>query len=147
MKKKYKNFNKSEQGFSLIEILVVLMIIGLLSTLVAINVMPSQERARIEKAKADIVILENALSMYKLEQYRYPSQDEGLRLLVKSNGKGQDNSSRSYIKRLPDDPWGNSYQYIIPGEYSEYDLFSMGADGDIGGEGNDSDIGNWEKND
>ena len=115
MKKKYKNFNKLEQGFSLIEILVVLMIIGLLSTLVAINVMPSQERARIEKAKADIVILENALSMYKLEQYRYPSQDEGLRLLVRSNGKGQDNSSRSYIKRLPDDPWGNSYQYIIPG--------------------------------
>ena len=147
MKTKKKILYKLGKGFSLIEILVVLMIIGLLSTIVVVNVMPSQERARIEKAKADIVILENALEMYKLEQYRYPSQDEGLRLLVRSNGKGQDNSSRSYIKRLPDDPWGNSYQYIIPGEYSEYDLFSMGADGDIGGKGNDSDIGNWEKND
>ena len=143
MKKKYKNFNKLEQGFSLIEILVVLMIIGLLSTIVVVNVIPSQERARIEKAKADIVILENALEMYKLEQYRYPSKEQGLSSLVVSNER-EGSSSRGYIKRLPNDPWGNPYQYNIPGEYGDYELFSMGADGAVGGQGNSSDIGNWE---
>tara|TARA_B110000014_G_scaffold257293_1_gene241670 strand:+ start:7829 stop:8260 length:432 start_codon:yes stop_codon:yes gene_type:complete len=143
MKKKYKILNKFEHGFSLIEILVVLMIIGLLTSLVAVNVMPSQERARIEKAKADIVILENALEMYKLEQYTYPSEDQGLSFLVSSSQDKTNNSSRRYIKRLPDDPWGNPYQYKIPGENGDYDLFSLGADGDIGGEGDNSDIGNW----
>ena len=144
MKTKNKIINKLEKGFSLIEILVVLMIIGLLSTIVAINVMPSQERARIEKAKADIVILENALEMYKLEQYRYPSEEEGLSSLVVSSKREESNSSRRYIKRLPNDPWGNPYQYNIPGEYDDYELFSMGADGVIGGQGNNSDIGNQE---
>ena len=143
MKTKNKILYKLEKGFSLIEILVVLMIIGLLSTIVAINVMPSQERARIEKAKADIVILENALEMYKLEQYRYPSKEQGLSSLV-SNKREASNSSRGYIKRLPNDPWGNPYQYNIPGEYADYELFSMGADGVVGGQGNNSDIGNWE---
>ncbi|MDG2061546.1 MAG: type II secretion system major pseudopilin GspG [SAR86 cluster bacterium] len=143
MKKKYKILNKFEHGFSLIEILVVLMIIGLLTSLVAVNVMPSQERARIEKAKADIVILENALEMYKLEKYTYPSEDQGLSFLVSSSQDKTNNSSRRYIKRLPDDPWGNPYQYNIPGENGDYDLFSLGADGDIGGEGDNSDIGNW----
>jgi len=144
MKIKNKIINKLEKGFSLIEILVVLMIIGLLSTIVAVNVMPSQERARIEKAKADIVILENALEMYKLEQYRYPSEEEGLSSLVVSSKREESNSSRRYIKRLPNDPWGNPYQYNIPGEYADYELFSMGADGVIGGQGNNSDIGNQE---
>jgi general secretion pathway protein G len=144
MKIKNKIINKLEKGFSLIEILVVLMIIGLLSTIVAVNVMPSQERARIEKAKADIVILENALEMYKLEQYRYPSEEEGLSSLVVSSKREESNSSRRYIKRLPNDPWGNPYQYNIPGEYDDYELFSMGADGVIGGQGNNSDIGNQE---
>jgi general secretion pathway protein G len=143
MKTKNKILYKLEKGFSLIEILVVLMIIGLLSTIVAINVMPSQERARIEKAKADIVILENALEMYKLEQYRYPSKEQGLSSLV-SNKREASNSSRGYIKRLPNDPWGNPYQYNIPGEYGDYELFSMGADGAVGGQGNSSDIGNWD---
>ena len=143
MKTKNKILYKLEKGFSLIEILVVLMIIGLLSTIVAINVMPSQERAKIEKAKADIVILENALEMYKLEQYRYPSKEQGLSSLV-SNKREASNSSRGYIKRLPNDPWGNPYQYNIPGEYGDYELFSMGADGAVGGQGNSSDIGNWD---
>ena len=143
MKTKNKILYKLGKGFSLIEILVVLMIIGLLSTIVAINVMPSQERAKIEKAKADIVILENALEMYKLEQYRYPSKEQGLSSLV-SNKREASNSSRGYIKRLPNDPWGNPYQYNIPGEYGDYELFSMGADGAVGGQGNSSDIGNWD---
>ena len=143
MKTKKKILYKLGKGFSLIEILVVLMIIGLLSTIVVVNVIPSQERARIEKAKADIVILENALEMYKLEQYKYPSEEQGLSSLVVSNKTKTSNSSRGYIKRLPNDPWGNPYQYNIPGEYGDYDLFSMGTDGAVGGQGNSSDIGNW----
>ena len=132
-------------GFSLIEILVVLLIIGLLSTLVAINVLPSQDRARVEKAKADISIMGNALEMHRLERFTYPSSELGLKALLKTGEKNSLNNvnNRGYIKSLPKDPWGNDYQYIIPGQNGEYDLFSMGADGDIGGEGINADIGNW----
>lgn len=142
-----RNFTvqKVNSGFSLIEILVVLLIIGLLSTLVVINVLPSQDRARVEKAKADISIMGNALEMHRLERFTYPSSELGLKALLKT---GEENSlnnvnNRGYIKSLPKDPWGNDYQYIIPGQNGEYDLFSMGADGDIGGEGINADIGNW----
>ena len=142
-----KNFKVQtvNSGFSLIEILVVLLIIGLLSTLVAINVLPSQDRARVEKAKADISIMGNALEMHRLERFTYPSSELGLRALLKTGEKNSLNNvnNRGYIKSLPKDPWGNDYQYIIPGQNGEYDLFSMGADGDIGGEGINADIGNW----
>ena len=140
-KSKIKN-----NGFSLIEILVVLLIIGLLTTLVAVNVLPSQDRARVEKAKADIAIMGNALEMYRLERFNYPNNEMGLRALLRSNEENFQNSlnTRGYIKSLPKDPWGNEYQYVIPGDKGEYDLFSMGADGNIGGEGLNADIGNWE---
>jgi len=142
-----KNFKVQSvnSGFSLIEILVVLLIIGLLSTLVAINVLPSQDRARVEKAKADISIMGNALEMHRLERFTYPSSELGLKALLKTGEKNSLNNvnNRGYIKSLPKDPWGNDYQYIIPGQNGEYDLFSMGADGDIGGEGINADIGNW----
>ena len=142
-----KNFKVQSvnSGFSLIEILVVLLIIGLLSTLVAINVLPSQDRARVEKAKADISIMGNALEMHRLERFTYPSSELGLKALLKTGGEDSLNNvnNRGYIKSLPKDPWGNDYQYIIPGQNGEYDLFSMGADGDIGGEGINADIGNW----
>ena len=142
-----KNFKVQSvnSGFSLIEILVVLLIIGLLSTLVAINVLPSQDRASVEKAKADISIMGNALEMHRLERFTYPSSELGLKALLKTGEKNSLNNvnNRGYIKSLPKDPWGNDYQYIIPGQNSEYDLFSMGADGDIGGEGINADIGNW----
>ena len=133
-------------GFSLIEILVVLLIIGLLTTLVAVNVLPSQDRARVEKAKADIAIMGNALEMYRLERFNYPNNEMGLRALLRSNEENFQNSlnTRGYIKSLPKDPWGNEYQYVIPGDKGEYDLFSMGADGNIGGEGLNADIGNWD---
>ena len=133
-------------GFSLIEILVVLLIIGLLTTLVAVNVLPSQDRARVEKAKADIAIMGNALEMYRLERFNYPNNEMGLRALLRSNEENFVNSlnTRGYIKSLPKDPWGNEYQYVIPGDKGEYDLFSMGADGNIGGEGLNADIGNWD---
>jgi len=145
MKRNFK-VQTVNSGFSLIEILVVLLIIGLLSTLVAINVLPSQDRARVEKAKADIAIMGNALEMHRLERFTYPSSELGLKALLKTgeeNSLNNVNNRRGYIKSLPKDPWGNDYQYIIPGQNGEYDLFSMGADGDIGGEGINADIGNW----
>ena len=136
----------TKNGFSLIEILVVLLIIGLLTTLVAVNVLPSQDRARVEKAKADIAIMGNALEMYRLERFNYPNNEMGLRALLRSDEENFQNSlnTRGYIKSLPKDPWGNEYQYVIPGDKGEYDLFSMGADGNIGGEGLNADIGNWD---
>ena len=141
-----RNFKIKNNGFSLIEILVVLLIIGLLTTLVAVNVLPSQDRARVEKAKADIAIMGNALEMYRLERFNYPNNEMGLRALLRSDEENFQNSlnTRGYIKSLPKDPWGNEYQYVIPGDKGEYDLFSMGADGNIGGEGLSADIGNWE---
>ena len=141
-----RNFKIKNNGFSLIEILVVLLIIGLLTTLVAVNVLPSQDRARVEKAKADIAIMGNALEMYRLERFNYPNNETGLRALLRSDEENFQNSlnTRGYIKSLPKDPWGNEYQYVIPGDKGEYDLFSMGADGNIGGEGLNADIGNWD---
>ena len=141
-----RNFKVKNNGFSLIEILVVLLIIGLLTTLVAVNVLPSQDRARVEKAKADISIMGNALEMYRLERFNYPNNEMGLRALLRSDEENFQNSlnTRGYIKSLPKDPWGNEYQYVFPGDKGEYDLFSMGADGNIGGEGLNADIGNWD---
>ena len=141
-----RNFKIKNNGFSLIEILVVLLIIGLLTTLVAVNVLPSQDRARVEKAKADIAIMGNALEMYRLERFNYPNNEMGLKALLRSDEESFQNSlnTRGYIKSLPKDPWGNEYQYLIPGDKGEYDLFSMGADGNIGGEGLNADIGNWD---
>ena len=147
MKIIYKQKSKiKNNGFSLIEILVVLLIIGLLTTLVAVNVLPSQDRARVEKAKADIAIMGNALEMYRLERFNYPNNEMGLGALLKSDEDNVQNfiNTRGYIKSLPKDPWGNEYQYLIPGDKGEYDLFSMGADGNIGGEGLNADIGNWD---
>ena len=135
---------KFQKGFSLIEILVVLFIIGLLTTIVAVNVLPSQDKARVSKAKVDIAILGGALEMYRLENYRYPTTEEGLKFLLPSSENNFNTSNRQgYIKSLEKDPWGNDYIFLNPGEYSEYDLFSLGADGQSGGEGLNQDIGNW----
>ena len=142
---KNKNTKINQSGFSLIEILVVLLIIGLLSTLVVVNVGGAIDRGNVTKAKADIVIIGSALEMYRLERFNYPNSELGLKALLRSEEDNYQNNlnTRGYIKSLPKDPWGNEYQYIIPGEYGEYDLFSMGADGDVGGEGLNADIGNW----
>ena len=136
--KKIKNLKVLiEKGFSLIEILVVLMIIGLLTAVVAINVLPSQDRARVDKATADIRIMEQALELYRLDMYSYPTQREGLEALISTpeNHRFKDRYRQGgYIKRLEADPWGNPYQYKRPGKNGSFDLFSFGADGIIGGE-------------
>ena len=142
-----KLFSKKLSGFSLIEILVVLMIIGLLTAVVAINVLPSQDRARADKALTDIRIYEQALELYRLDMFSYPTNDECFQALkqVPANHRFKDRFRQGgYIRKLEKDPWGNDYQYKRPGDYGPFDIFSYGADGQQGGEGLDKDIGNWE---
>lgn len=135
-----------QSGFTLVEIMVVMGIIGLLATMVIINVLPSQDKAMREKAKADVALLEQALDLYRLDLFQYPSTVEGLDALVAAPST-LENAPRyrqgGYIKKLPNDPWGRPYQYASPGRNGEVDIYSLGADGREGGEGDDADIGNW----
>ncbi len=137
---------KSEAGFTLVELMVVIVIIGLLATVVAINVLPSQDRAMVEKTKADIAVLEQAVESYKLENFNYPRTEDGLQALVAAPA-GLSNPERyregGYIRRLPKDPWGADYRYASPGAHGPVDIYSLGADGKEGGEGKDADLGNW----
>ena len=134
-------------GFTLVELMVVVVIIGLLATVVMINVMPSQDRAMAEKARADISVLEQAIETYRLENLSYPPERDGLQALLRAPaGLARPERYRQggYIRRLPEDPWGNPYQYRHPGARGgSFDVFSFGADGGEGGEGDGADIGNW----
>ncbi|WP_305067897.1 type II secretion system major pseudopilin GspG [Luteimonas sp. MC1828] len=133
-------------GFTLVELMVAIVIIGLLSTVVMINVMPSQDRAMTEKARADISVLEQAMETYRLDNLAYPSTAQGLDALLKAPaGLARPERYRKggYIRRLPTDPWGNAYQFRQPGRDGSFDVFSFGADGVEGGEGDGADIGNW----
>ena len=139
---------RKRQGFTLVELMVVVVIIGLLATVVAINVLPSQDRAMIGKAKADIAVLEQAVETYRLDNLTFPDGQAGLNALVAAPA-GLANPDRyrqgGYIRRLPQDPWGNPYQYRQPSAHGgQFDIWSFGADGREGGEGNDADIGNWQ---
>lgn len=135
-------------GFTLVELMVVIVIIGLLATVVAINVMPSQDRAMTEKARADIAVLEQAIETFRLENLVYPTTEQGLAALRQAPvGLARPERYRAggYIRRLPDDPWGNAYQYRRPGRGGlPFEVFSLAADGAEGGEGDAADIGNWE---
>lgn len=133
-------------GFTLVELMVVIVIIGLLATVVMINVMPSQDRAMVEKARADVSVLEQAVETFRLENLVYPRTEQGLDALVQAPaGLARPERYRKggYVRRLPADPWGNPYQYRQPGRNGAFDIFSLGADGAEGGEGNNADIGNW----
>lgn len=136
----------SEAGFTLLELMVAIVILGLLATVVMINVLPSQDRAMKEKAKADVSVLEQAVESYRLDNFVFPTTEQGLSALT-APPAGLNRPDRyregGYIRRLPDDPWGNPYQYAYPGERSRFDVYSLGADGKKGGEGDDADIGNW----
>jgi general secretion pathway protein G len=122
-----------ERGFTLVEMMVVIVIIGLLATIVVINVMPAADRAAVTKARADIATLEQGVEMYRLDNMRYPTSEEGLQALVNGN----------YVRRLPDDPWNNPYRYAAPGpEGRPFQISSLGADGREGGDGDNADIVN-----
>lgn len=143
MDNKFKN---SMTGFTLIEIMVVVVILGILASIVVPKIMDRPDTARIVKARHDIRALESALNLYKLDNFNYPSTDQGLEALVrKPSGMPEARNWKSggYIDRLPHDPWGNSYQYLSPGVHGEIDLFTYGADGRPEGEGMAADIGNW----
>ena len=134
-------------GFTLVELMVVIVIIGLLATVVAINVLPSQDRAMTGKARADVATLEQAVETYRLDNLVFPTTEQGLQALVAPPaGLAQPERYRQggYVRRLPEDPWGNPYQYRHPSVHGgQFDVWSWGADGREGGEGNDADIGNW----
>ncbi len=136
---------RCDAGFTLIEIMVVVIIIGLLAAVVVPQFLGRVDDARVAKAKEDIQALETALTMYKLDNYSYPSPELGLKALVeKPNDPNVKNwRAGGYLKHLNKDPWGNEYQYQAPGSHGEYDLYSFGADGQAGGQGVNADIGNW----
>ncbi len=136
-----------DAGVTLVEMMVVIVIIGLITAIVAINVLPSQEAARAEKARADIRVLEQALELYRLERSTLPTLEQGLdALLPQAEGSAAPPGARptGYIRRLPNDPWGRPYIYVTPGEKGEFDLYTLGADAQEGGEGPNADIGNWQ---
>jgi general secretion pathway protein G len=137
---------RAQAGFSLIEVMVTMVIIGLLSTVVLLNVLPSRDKAMVDKAKADIATLELAVDTFKMDNYTYPRTEDGLTALVSAPADIRADRYREggYIRRLPDDPWGNPYQYAYPGRTRPFDVYSLGADNTPGGEGLDADIGNWD---
>lgn len=135
----------SQSGFTLIEIMVVVVILGILAALVAPNILGRTGEARITAAQSDINSISNALDLYKLDNHAYPSTDQGLEALVsKPSGYPEPANwnPEGYLKNLPKDPWGNDYQYLSPGSERAYDLYSLGADKREGGEGDNADIYN-----
>ena len=139
-------YSYSEQGFTLIEIMVVVIIIGILAAIVAPNVIGRVDDAQLTKAKAEISNIENAMKFYRLDNFAYPTTEQGIDALVtKPNDPNVRNwKPGGYMDRVPKDPWGNPYQYLNPGNNGEIDIYTLGRDGRPGGEGLDADIGNWD---
>lgn len=134
---------RKQRGFTLIEIMVVVVILGILAAFVVPNLMDKPVQAKITKAKSDISVIESALDLYRLDNNRYPSTDEGLDALMEKSADAPAWKEGGYIKKLPKDPWGNDYQYLNPGIHGTIDIFSYGEDGADGGDAAKADIGNW----
>ena len=137
---------RRQGGFTLIEIMVVVVILGILAAVVVPRIMDRPDDARIAKAKQDIRVLESSLNLYKLDNFYYPSTQQGLEALVtppQGEPPAKNWKPGGYVQKLPNDPWGKPYQYKMPGEHGEVDIFSFGRDGTSGGSGEDADIGNW----
>ena len=135
-----------QRGFTLLEVMVVVVILGILAALVVPKIISRPDEARAIAARQDIASLMQALKLYRLDNLRYPTTEQGLQALVvrpASAPLAPNWKPGGYLERLPNDPWGHPYQYLNPGVRGEIDVFSMGADGAPGGEGNDADIGSW----
>ena len=133
------------EGFTLIEILVVVVILGILATVIVPRIMGRPEEARITKATVDIKAIETALRLYKIDNGSYPTTELGLKALVEKPAQGAKRwREGGYLAKIPTDPWGAPYVYLSPGSHGEYDLTSLGSDGEQGGEGKNADINNWE---
>ena len=135
-----KTSNAERNGFTLVEMMVTLFILALLTTVVAINVLPNQDKAMLQKAKADIAVLGQALETYRLDNLTYPDAGSGLQALVTPPTTGGSTRTEGYIKKLPNDPWGRPYQYSNPGKNGAFDVYSLGGDGAPGGENENADI-------
>lgn len=136
----------SPRGFTLIEVLVVVVILGILAAVVVPRIMDQPDKAAVVRARQDIQSLDTALKMYKLDNFSYPSTQQGLDALVQRPTGAPDAPNwkeGGYLDRLPRDPWGNPYEYLSPGRNGEYDVYSLGKDGQPGGDGFNADIGNW----
>lgn len=137
----------SQRGFTLLEIMIVVVIIGLLAAIVAPKLIGNIDTAQINRAKQDIRSIETALNIYRLDNFKYPSTDEGLQALVTNPGESSAPHWKpgGYLQRqhVPLDPWSHEYQYRYPGQHGDFDVWSYGADAQEGGEGTNADIGNW----
>lgn len=143
MKERYM---KKQQGFTLLEIMVVIVILGVLAAMVVPNIVGNKAKADRQKVITDLTALEQALDMYKLDNSRYPTTEQGLEALVSkpdTDPVPKKYQPGGYIRRLPTDPWGNDYQLMSPGQNGLVDVYSLGLDGEEGGEGESTDIGNW----
>ena len=142
MRIKQKKPHRREEGFTLVELMVVIVIIGLLAAIVTFNVLPAGDKGKITKAKADISTIEGALEMYRLQMNGYPTTSQGLQALVKKPAN-EERWQGPYLKKdIPLDPWAHPYLYKIPGEHGEIDVYSLGADGQAGGTGENADVTN-----
>jgi general secretion pathway protein G len=146
LKMRHLEQQRKQSGFTLIEIMVVVVILGILAAVVVPKIMDNPDKARIVKAKNDVQAIKGALDLYKLDNFNYPSTDQGLQAMVQKpagSPEARNWKQGGYLDRMPKDPWGNDYQYLNPGVNGEVDVFSFGADGRPSGEGVSADIGNW----
>ena len=142
-----KQYLKNVKGFTILEVMVVIVIIGLMGAVVVPNLMGSQDTAKLQKAVSDVANLETSLDLYKSQNYNYPTTEQGLESLITETDIEpipRRFPDGGYVKRLPNDPWGNEYEFLNPGDNGKMDIFSMGPDGESGTE---DDIGNWNLND
>ncbi|WP_416057390.1 type II secretion system major pseudopilin GspG [Stenotrophomonas maltophilia] len=144
MGRQVRGRSSRQQGFSLIEIMVVVVIIGILAALIVPRLMDRPDQARVVAARQDIAALMQALKLYRLDNGRYPGAEQGLQALVDPPQGSGAVPVTPYLERLPNDPWGHPYQYQNPGRQGDIDVFSLGADSKPGGEASNADIGSWQ---